>query len=221
MCLQDVKDADLHILQAVVECSARRHTWTDTAVQLAVKAVVYPTAPLYDFTQDRLKPLAVKALKRVFLLCDQDEVCRVLLLKERCIPCRLSAAPGTRPTLHVDWELHVKHDSSLFTPVALCFLVLVSASRCDAGWRVLSRQACRFRQELRRTYSIRPANLNAPPFNSRKPLVYHTARQKPIDRTQYLQGTLTLVTDAHDWTDASQHTWKAYKRPGQIRTVAL
>lgn len=37
-------------------------------------AVVHPMAPLYEPERQALRPLCAKALKRIFLLCDKDQV---------------------------------------------------------------------------------------------------------------------------------------------------
>jgi len=39
----------------------------------AQKAVLHPTAPLFDQETQTLRPQCVKALKRVFILCDHDK----------------------------------------------------------------------------------------------------------------------------------------------------
>lgn len=39
----------------------------------AQKAVLYPTAPLYDAREHSLKPSCVNALRRIFKLCDLDK----------------------------------------------------------------------------------------------------------------------------------------------------
>ena len=43
-----------------------------------VKAVVYPVAPLFDMDANAgagaLRPLCIKALKRIFHMCDRDKV---------------------------------------------------------------------------------------------------------------------------------------------------
>ena len=39
----------------------------------AQKAVLHPTAPLYDSREHVLKPQCVEALKRIFKLCDTDK----------------------------------------------------------------------------------------------------------------------------------------------------
>lgn len=38
----------------------------------AQKAVLHPTAPLFDQESQTLKPRCVRALKRIFILCDHD-----------------------------------------------------------------------------------------------------------------------------------------------------
>ncbi len=39
----------------------------------AQKAVLHPTAPLFDQETQTLKPRCVRALKRIFIICDQDK----------------------------------------------------------------------------------------------------------------------------------------------------
>ncbi|XP_074355028.1 mitochondrial Rho GTPase 1-like [Apium graveolens] len=39
----------------------------------AQRAVLYPTAPLFDQETQTMKPRCVRALKRIFILCDDDE----------------------------------------------------------------------------------------------------------------------------------------------------
>lgn len=38
----------------------------------AQKAVLHPTAPLFDQETQTLRPRCVRALKRIFILCDHD-----------------------------------------------------------------------------------------------------------------------------------------------------
>lgn len=38
----------------------------------AQKAVLHPTSPLFDQENQTLKPRCVRALKRIFILCDHD-----------------------------------------------------------------------------------------------------------------------------------------------------
>ena len=61
-----------------VECSAKKLIYTSEVFAYAVKSVLNPVAPLYDPHVDEgrgaLKPACIKALRRVFIICDKDKV---------------------------------------------------------------------------------------------------------------------------------------------------
>ncbi len=71
-------------IESCLECSAKKLSNVGEVFYYALKAVLHPTAPLFDpFAQDgqgALKPLAVRALRRIFLICDEDKVCSPFLL---------------------------------------------------------------------------------------------------------------------------------------------
>ncbi|KAG9096861.1 ERMES complex Ca(2+)-binding regulatory GTPase gem1 [Ceratobasidium sp. 370] len=57
-------------VETCVECSARIPTNIAGIIFFAQKAVLHPTAPLYDSREHTLKPAAIDALRRIFRLCD-------------------------------------------------------------------------------------------------------------------------------------------------------
>ncbi|KAL6562515.1 Mitochondrial Rho GTPase 1 [Orobanche gracilis] len=59
-------------IETCIECSALQHIQIPEVFYYAQKAVLHPTAPLFDQEQQVLKPRCVKALKRIFILCDRD-----------------------------------------------------------------------------------------------------------------------------------------------------
>ncbi|XP_051145819.1 mitochondrial Rho GTPase 1-like [Andrographis paniculata] len=59
-------------IETCIECSALNHIQIPEVFFYAQKAVLYPTAPLFDQEQQVLKPRCVRALKRIFILCDHD-----------------------------------------------------------------------------------------------------------------------------------------------------
>ena len=65
-------------IETCLECSAKQLIFVGEVFYYALKAVVHPTAPLFDpqanSGQGALKPLCVKALKRIFIMCDKDKV---------------------------------------------------------------------------------------------------------------------------------------------------
>lgn len=60
-------------VETCVECSAKIPLNVSEVFYFAQKAVLYPTAPLYDSREHALKPACVDALRRIFRLCDSDK----------------------------------------------------------------------------------------------------------------------------------------------------
>lgn len=65
-------------IESCLECSAKRLVNIVEVFYWALKTVIYPVAPVFDPHGDggagALKPLCIRALKRVFLMNDQDKV---------------------------------------------------------------------------------------------------------------------------------------------------
>lgn len=59
-------------IETCIECSALRQIQVPEVFYYAQKAVLHPTTPLFDQETQSLKPRCVRALKRIFILCDQD-----------------------------------------------------------------------------------------------------------------------------------------------------
>ncbi|KAL4202443.1 hypothetical protein AMTRI_Chr02g221090 [Amborella trichopoda] len=59
-------------IETCIECSALRQIQVPEVFYYAQKAVLHPTAPLFDQETQTLKPRCVRALKRIFILCDRD-----------------------------------------------------------------------------------------------------------------------------------------------------
>ncbi|TKS89948.1 WD repeat-containing protein 90 [Collichthys lucidus] len=59
-------------IETCVECSAKNLKNISELFYYAQKAVLHPTAPLYDPEDKQLKPLCVRALSRIFYVSDQD-----------------------------------------------------------------------------------------------------------------------------------------------------
>ncbi|KAG8061451.1 hypothetical protein GUJ93_ZPchr0003g17457 [Zizania palustris] len=59
-------------IETCIECSALRQIQVPEVFYYAQKAVLHPTAPLFDQELQSLKPRCVRALKRIFILCDHD-----------------------------------------------------------------------------------------------------------------------------------------------------
>ncbi|KAI3783088.1 hypothetical protein L2E82_13150 [Cichorium intybus] len=59
-------------IETCIECSAANLVQVAEVFYYAQKAVLHPTAPLFDQESQTLQPRCIRALKRIFLLCDQD-----------------------------------------------------------------------------------------------------------------------------------------------------
>jgi Ras family protein T1 len=60
-------------VETCVECSAKELLNVSEVFYFAQKAVLHPTAPLYDSREHVMKPACIEALKRIFKLCDIDK----------------------------------------------------------------------------------------------------------------------------------------------------
>jgi Ras family protein T1 len=60
-------------VETCIECSAKTSLNVDEVFFFAQKAVIYPTAVLYDLAEGQFKPKCVAAFKRIFKLCDIDK----------------------------------------------------------------------------------------------------------------------------------------------------
>ncbi|XP_061086693.1 mitochondrial Rho GTPase 2 isoform X1 [Conger conger] len=59
-------------IETCVECSAKNLKNISELFYYAQKAVLHPTAPLYDPEDKQLRPMCVRALSRIFTISDQD-----------------------------------------------------------------------------------------------------------------------------------------------------
>ncbi|PSR86066.1 Mitochondrial Rho GTPase [Actinidia chinensis var. chinensis] len=59
-------------IETCIECSAANLVQVPEVFYYAQKAVLHPTAPLFDQETQALKPRCIRALKRIFILCDRD-----------------------------------------------------------------------------------------------------------------------------------------------------
>ncbi|KNE70213.1 small GTP-binding protein domain [Allomyces macrogynus ATCC 38327] len=60
-------------VETCVECSAKQSLNISEVFYFAQKAVLHPTAPLYDSREHVMKPECAAALERIFKLCDSDK----------------------------------------------------------------------------------------------------------------------------------------------------
>eukprot|EP00281_Chroomonas_sp_CCMP1168_P000341 CAMPEP_0206260760 /NCGR_PEP_ID=MMETSP0047_2-20121206/27275_1 /ASSEMBLY_ACC=CAM_ASM_000192 /TAXON_ID=195065 /ORGANISM="Chroomonas mesostigmatica_cf, Strain CCMP1168" /LENGTH=217 /DNA_ID=CAMNT_0053687893 /DNA_START=55 /DNA_END=705 /DNA_ORIENTATION=+ len=59
-------------VETCIECSAKKMINISEVFFFAAKAVLHPTAPLYDTKHHELRPPCARALRRIFNMCDAD-----------------------------------------------------------------------------------------------------------------------------------------------------
>ncbi|KAH7340659.1 mitochondrial Rho 1 [Rhizoctonia solani] len=106
-------------VETCVECSARIPTNIAGIILFAQKAVLHPTAPLYDSRGHTLKPAAIDALRRIFRLCDinKDGVLDTHELNEFQQTC-FKAPLQPQEIDNIKFILR-SHDPSMLRPIPL------------------------------------------------------------------------------------------------------
>ncbi|ORX62339.1 mitochondrial Rho GTPase [Hesseltinella vesiculosa] len=131
-------------VETCVECSAKQLLNVSEVFYFAQKAVLHPTAPLYDSREHVLKPQCVEALQRIFKLCDTDKD-NVLNDKElnafqrKCFntPLQQSELDGVKDVVRQHEPTGV-NDYGL-TEVGFAFLhsLFIQRGRLETTWTVL------------------------------------------------------------------------------------
>lgn len=81
-------------IESCLDCSAKNLIFVSEVFYYAVKAVVHPVAPLFDVHANNgagaLRPLCIKALHRIFAMCDTDKARALASACSRalCYPCK-------------------------------------------------------------------------------------------------------------------------------------
>ena len=64
---------DLQHIEVCLNCSSKALRMVTDVFHYAIKSVLYPLQPLYDRIDKRLKMDALRALKRIFFMCDANQ----------------------------------------------------------------------------------------------------------------------------------------------------
>jgi hypothetical protein len=109
----------------------------------ALKTVLYPMAPLYDPETQSLKPLCVRALKRIFLMCDKDKD-GLLNDKElnefqvKCFnaPLQPEELAGVKDVVRSRLENGLVDDQLTFTGFVFLHALFIERGRLETTWAV-------------------------------------------------------------------------------------
>ncbi|KAG9315796.1 EF hand associated-domain-containing protein [Chiua virens] len=131
-------------IETCIECSAKMSLNVSEVFYFAQKAVLHPTAPLYDSREHVLKPACVSALKRIFKLCDtnKDGVLDPTELNEfqrKCFdaPLQLQELEGIKDMVREHAEGDVRDNGLTEAGFLYLHTIFIQRGRLETTWTVL------------------------------------------------------------------------------------
>ncbi|KIY71675.1 mitochondrial Rho GTPase [Cylindrobasidium torrendii FP15055 ss-10] len=131
-------------VETCVECSARLPLNVSEVFYFAQKAVLHPTAPLYDSRDHVLKPACIKALRRIFKLCDmnKDGIMDAAELNEfqrKCFdaPLQMQELEGIRGMVAEHAEGGVRDGGLTEDGFLYLHTIFIQRGRLETTWTVL------------------------------------------------------------------------------------
>ncbi|KDQ62481.1 hypothetical protein JAAARDRAFT_121545 [Jaapia argillacea MUCL 33604] len=167
-------------VETCVECSAKMPLNVSEVFYFAQKAVLHPTAPLYDSRDHVLKPACVKALKRIFKLCDtnKDGILDDSELNEfqrKCFdaPLQLQELEGIKEMVREHAEGGVRDDGLTEAGFLYLHTIFIQKGRLETTWTVLRKFG--YAEDLRLTEAFLSPRFDVPYDCSVElsPLGYH------------------------------------------------
>ncbi|TEB39827.1 mitochondrial Rho GTPase [Coprinellus micaceus] len=146
-------------VETCVECSAKLPLNVSEVFYFAQKAVLHPTAPLYDSREHVLKPACVEALRRIFKLCDtnKDGILDAAELNEfqrKCFDAPLQAQEleGIKAMVQEHAEGGIREDGLTEAGFLYLHTIFIQRGRLETTWTVLRKFG--YAEDLRLTESF-------------------------------------------------------------------
>ncbi|KAF8229696.1 mitochondrial Rho GTPase [Tricholoma matsutake] len=131
-------------VETCVECSAKTPLNVSEVFYFAQKAVLHPTAPLYDSRDHVLKPACVAALKRIFKLCDTNkdgslDPSELNEFQRKCFdaPLQLQELEGIREMVEEHAEGGVRDGGLTEAGFLYLHTIFIQRGRLETTWTVL------------------------------------------------------------------------------------
>ncbi|KAL7280069.1 hypothetical protein ACG7TL_006484 [Trametes sanguinea] len=146
-------------VETCVECSAKLPLNVSEVFYFAQKAVLHPTAPLYDSREHVLKKECVAALRRIFKLCDtnKDGVLDAAELNEfqrKCFdtPLQAQELEGIKEMVRQHAEGGVRDNGLTEAGFLYLHTIFIQRGRLETTWTVLRKFG--YGEDLRLTESF-------------------------------------------------------------------
>ncbi|KAK1317880.1 Rac-like GTP-binding protein RAC13 [Acorus calamus] len=131
-------------IETCIECSALKQIQVPEVFYYAQKAVLHPTAPLFDQESQTLKPRCVRALKRIFILCDNDRDgslsdTELNDFQVRCFnaPLQPSEIAGVKKVVQEKLPEGVNEQGLTLTGFLFLHALFIEKGRLETTWTVL------------------------------------------------------------------------------------
>ncbi|KAL8193915.1 hypothetical protein R6Q57_026157 [Mikania cordata] len=131
-------------IETCIECSAYKHIQIPEVFYYAQKAVLHPTAPLFDQEAQTLKPRCVRALKRIFILCDHDRDgalsdAELNDFQVKCFnaPLQASEIVGVKRVVQEKLPEGVNENGLTLTGFLFLHALFIEKGRLETTWTVL------------------------------------------------------------------------------------
>ncbi|XP_031405323.1 mitochondrial Rho GTPase 1 [Punica granatum] len=131
-------------IETCIECSAARQIQIPEVFYYAQKAVLHPTGPLFDQESQTLKPRCVRALKRIFIICDQDkdgalsdEELNAFQVKCFNAPLQPSEIVGVKRVVQEKLPQGVNERGLTLTGFLFLHALFIEKGRLETTWTVL------------------------------------------------------------------------------------
>ncbi|KAK1294991.1 Rac-like GTP-binding protein RAC2 [Acorus calamus] len=131
-------------IETCIECSALKQIQVPEVFYYAQKAVLHPTAPLFDQETQTLRPRCVRALKRIFILCDNDRDgslsdAELNDFQVRCFnaPLQPSEIAGVKKVVQEKLPEGVNERGLTLTGFLFLHALFIEKGRLETTWTVL------------------------------------------------------------------------------------
>ncbi|KAI0052701.1 mitochondrial Rho GTPase [Auriscalpium vulgare] len=146
-------------VETCVECSAKLPLNVSEVFYFAQKAVLHPTAPLYDSREQVLKPACVDALRRIFKLCDTNkdgllDGAELNEFQRKCFdaPLQLQELEGIKDMVRDFAANGVRDDGLTEAGFLSLHTIFIQRGRLETTWTVLRKFG--YGEDLRLTESF-------------------------------------------------------------------
>ncbi|KAM7280608.1 hypothetical protein ACFE04_007742 [Oxalis oulophora] len=158
-------------IETCIECSAIRLIQVAEVFYYAQKAVLHPTAPLFDQETQTLKPRCVRALKRIFILCDHDkdgalsnDELNEFQVKCFNAPLQPSEIVGVKRVVQDKLEEGVNDRGLTLTGFLFLHALFIEKGRLETTWTVLRKFG--YNNEIKLSDELIPSSFKRTPDQS-------------------------------------------------------